>query len=59
MGGHVWPNVFMSCSNLETIAIYVVKQACGNDIMAPLHFNAVVVFVKKTLLLFRLVLAIL
>ena len=29
-GGHAWRHVFMSCSKLEAMAIYVVKQACVN-----------------------------
>ena len=30
-GGHAWRHAFMACSKLEAIAIYLVKQACGND----------------------------
>ena len=30
-GGHAWRHVFMACSKLEAMAIYLVKQACGND----------------------------
>ena len=26
-------DIFMACSKLEAMAIYVVNQACGNDIM--------------------------
>ena len=33
-GGHAWRHFFMACSKLKAMAIYVVKQACGNDIMA-------------------------
>ena len=29
----------MACSKLEAMAIYVVKQACGNDIMACVYIN--------------------
>ena len=29
--GHAWGHVFMACSKLEAMAIYIVKQACGND----------------------------
>ena len=32
----------MACSKLEAMAIYVVKQACGNEIMPSVysdHFN--------------------
>ena len=32
LGGHAWRNIFMACSKLEAMAIYVVKQACGHDI---------------------------
>ena len=31
LGGHAWGHVFMACSKLEAMAIYLVKQACGND----------------------------
>ena len=30
-GGHAWRHVFMACSKLEAMAIYLVKQAGGND----------------------------
>ena len=30
-GGHAWRHVFMACSKLEAMAIYLVKQVCGND----------------------------
>ena len=33
-GVHSWRHFFMACSKLEAMAIYVVKQACGNNIMA-------------------------
>ena len=36
-GGHAWQHVFMDCSKLEAITIYVVKQACGNDILASVY----------------------
>ena len=36
-GGHAWRNFFMACSKHEAMAIYVVKQACGNDIMACVY----------------------
>ena len=32
-GGYDWGHVFMACSKLEAMAIYLVKQACGNDIL--------------------------
>ena len=28
---------FMACSKLEAIAIFVVNQACGNDIIPAVH----------------------
>ena len=31
-GGHALGHVFMACSKLEAMTIYLVKQACGNDI---------------------------
>ena len=34
IGGHAWRNFFIVRSKLEAFAIYVVKQACGHDIMA-------------------------
>ena len=34
LGGHAWRHVSMACSKLEAMAIYLVKKACGNDIMA-------------------------
>ena len=39
-GGHAWRHFFMACSKLEAMAIYVVKQACGNDIMACVYINS-------------------
>ena len=30
-GGHAWRHFFMACSKLQAMAIYLVKQACGND----------------------------
>ena len=33
LGGHAWRHIFMACSKLEAMAIYVVKQACGNEII--------------------------
>ena len=37
LGGHAWRHFFMACSRLEAMAIYVVKQACGNDIMTCVY----------------------
>ena len=34
---------FMACSRLEAMAIYVVKQACGNDIMACVYIHSQVI----------------
>ena len=34
IGGHAWRNHFIVHSKLEALAIYVVKQTCGDDIMA-------------------------
>ena len=31
--GHAWQHFFMTCSKLDAMAIYLVKQACGNDIL--------------------------
>jgi hypothetical protein len=33
-GEHAWRHGFMACSKLEAMAIYIVKQACGNDKLA-------------------------
>ena len=35
--GHAWRQVFMACSKLEAMAIYLVKQACGNDKRASVY----------------------
>ena len=43
---------FMACSKHEAMAIYVVKQACGNDIMACVYL---VGFYKSLLLTIGLV----
>ena len=32
LGGQAWGHVFMACSKFEAMAIYLVKQAGGNDI---------------------------
>ena len=37
VGGHAWRHIFMACSKLEAMAIYVVKQACDNEIMPSLY----------------------
>ena len=36
-GGHAWRHFFMACSKLEAMAIYLVKQACGNDKLACVY----------------------
>ena len=33
-GGHAWGHFFMACHKLGAMAIYLVKQACVNDILA-------------------------
>ena len=38
-GVHTWRQVFMACSKLEAMAIYLVKQAYGNDILASVYFD--------------------
>ena len=40
LGGHALRNFFMACSKLEAMAIYVIDQACGNDIMASVYLLA-------------------
>ena len=37
IGGHAWQHFFMTCSKLEAMAIYLVKQDCGNDILASVY----------------------
>ena len=39
LGGHAWRHIFMACSKLEAMAIYVVKQACGNEIMPSVYLT--------------------
>ena len=36
--GSMLGNMFMACSKLEAMAIYLVKQACGNDKQASVYF---------------------
>ena len=33
LGGLAWRYIFMACSKIEAMAVYAVKQACGNEIM--------------------------
>ena len=40
LGGHAWRNFFMAFSKREAMAIYVVKQACGNDILACVYVQS-------------------
>ena len=35
--GHAWRHIFMACSKLGAMATYVVKQACGNEIMPSVY----------------------
>ena len=37
LGGHAWRHTFMAYSKLEAMAIYVVKRACGNEIMPSVY----------------------
>ena len=41
LGEHAWRNFFMDCTKHEVMAIYVVKQACGNDRMACVYILGV------------------
>ena len=36
-GEYAWHIFLMACSKFETMAIYVVKQPCGNDLMACVY----------------------
>ena len=36
-GGHALQHSFTACTKLEAMAIYLVKQACGNDILASVY----------------------
>ena len=38
-GGHAWGHVFMACSKLEAMVIYLVKQSCGNDKLACVYLR--------------------
>ena len=44
LGGHAWRHIFMAFSKLGAMAIYVVKQACGNDIMPSVYAKGRVTF---------------
>ena len=39
LGGNAWQNFFVTCSKLEAMAIYVVKKACGNEIMPSVYVD--------------------
>jgi hypothetical protein len=41
LGGHAWQHISMACSKLEAMAIYVVKQACGNEIMPSVYQHTI------------------
>ena len=38
-GWHAWGHVFMACSKLEAMVIYLVKQAYGNDKRACVYYG--------------------
>ena len=44
----------MACSKLEAMAIYLVKQACGNDILASVYIDQVLNELKEVSLNFIL-----
>jgi len=44
LGGHAWRNLFMACSKVAAMAIYLVKQARSNDIMPAVYS---IVCIKK------------
>ena len=37
LGGRAWRHISMACSKLGAMAIYVIKQACGNEIMPSVY----------------------
>ena len=37
LGGNAWRHISMACSKLGAMVIYVVKQACGNEIMPSVY----------------------
>ena len=37
LGGRAWQHIFLACSKLGSMAIYVVKQVCGNEIMPSVY----------------------
>ena len=48
--GHAWQPVFPACSKLEAMAINLVKQACGNDILASVYEDGAILFLVSNLL---------
>ena len=38
-GWHAWGHVFLACSKFEAMAIYLVKQANGNDKRACVYYG--------------------
>ena len=52
-GGHAWRHFFMACSKLQAMAIYLVKQACGNDQLACVY-QVPTEAVKKSKMLFTI-----
>ena len=38
-GGYAWGHVFMTCSKLEAMAIYLVKQTYGNDKRSCVYYG--------------------
>ena len=46
-GGHAWRHVFMACSKLDAMAIYLVKQACGNDKLACVYVGVAYLWVMN------------
>ena len=43
LGGHAWRKVFLACSKLVTMAIYVVKQACRHECMLQVNNHEIIV----------------
>ena len=47
-GGHAWQEVFMAGSKLEAKAIYLGKQACGNDKLASVYVLRAYALIEPT-----------
>ena len=43
---------FLACSKLEAMAIYLVKQACGNDIWAAVYTVNTYFFIAYLVIIF-------